>query len=429
MTRTLDGSETEGLLDFSFVQTDATGNSATTQTEVRGTGRGTYVISDFTAPAVPTSISIISSSTSFAYAKLDDTVTITFDTEEDSTVEGTIGGENATFAFDGSYSTLTRTLNGTEPEGILSFSFVQTDVIGNSAAAQTEVRGDSGETPSVTADFTAPDVSTHISIASDNARDPTKATLDDTVTITFDTEEDSNVVDGMIDGQFSFFALNGTIGTLELFIDGTVTEDEPLTFEFAITDAAGNDGTAQSAVKGSGTGSSVTADFVAPDVPTYISIAHDGVGTNAKSGDIVTVTFDTEEGSFVTGTIDGEYATPDVTGTVGTLKLTLRGYETQGSPLTFEFTQIDATGNAAEPQNAVIGTGSETSVTIDPTAPAVPANISITSDNDDPTLAKSGDIVTVTFDTVKGSTVKGTIDGKNAAFDLIWCCRYFETNS
>ena len=417
LTRTLDGSETEGLLDFSFVQTDATGNSATTQTEVRGTGRGTYVISDFTAPPVPTDISIISSGTSFAYAKLDDTVTVTFDTEEDSAVEGTIGGKNATFAFDGSYSTLTRTLNGTEPEGILSFSFVQTDVIGNSAAAQTEVRGDSGETPSVTADFTAPDVSTHISIASDNARDPTKATLDDTVTITFDTEEDSNVVDGMIDGQFSFFALNGTIGTLELFIDGTVTEDEPLTFEFAITDAAGNDGTVQSAVKGSGTGSSVTADFVAPDVPTYISIAHDGVGTNAKSGDIVTVTFDTEEGSFVTGTIDGEYATPDVTGTVGTLKLTLRGYETQGSPLTFEFTQIDATGNAAEPQNAVIGTGSETSVTIDPTAPAVPANISITSDNDDPTLAKSGDIVTVTFDTVKGSTVKGTIDGKNAAFD------------
>ena len=418
LTRTLDGSETEGLLDFSFVQTDATGNSATTQTEVRGTGRGTYVISDFTAPPVPTDISIISSGTSFAYAKLDDTVTVTFDTEEDSTVEGTIGGKNATFAFDGSYSTLTRTLDGSETEGILDFSFVQTDVIGNSAAAQTEVRGDSGETPSVTADFTAPDVSTHISIASDNARDPTKAKKGDTVTITFDTEEGSNVSDGMIDGQFSFFALNGTIGTLELFIDGTVTEDEPLTFEFAITDAAGNDGTVQSAVKGDGLGTSVTADFVAPDVPTNISIAHDGVGTNAKSGDIVTVTFDTEEGSFVTGTIDGENATPDVTGTVGTLKLTLSGYETQGSPLTFEFTQIDATGNAAEPQNAVIGTGSETSVTIDPTAPAVPANISITSDNDDPTLAKSGDTVTVTFDTVKGSAVDGTIDGKNAEFAL-----------
>ena len=417
LTRTLDGSETEGLLDFSFVQTDATGNSATTQTEVRGTGRGTYVISDFTAPPVPTDISIISSGTSFAYAKLDDTVTITFDTEEDSTVEGTIGGKNATFAFDGSYSTLTRTLDGSEPEGILSFSFVQTDVIGNSAAAQTEVRGDSGETPSVTADFTAPDVSTHISIASDNARDPTKATLDDTVTVTFDTEEGSNVSDGMIDGQFSFFALNGTIGTLELFIDGTVTEDEPLTFEFAITDAAGNDGTVQSAVKGDGLGTSVTADFVAPDVPTNISISHDGASTNAKSGDIVTVTFDTEEGSFVTGTIDGEYATPDVTGTVGTLKLTLRGYETQGSSLAFSFVQTDATGNAAAPQNAVKGSGDGTSVTIDPTAPAVPINISIESDNDDPTLAKSGDTVTVTFDTVKGSTVEGTINGEDAVFN------------
>ena len=45
-----------------------------------------------------------------------------------------------------------------------------------------------------------------------------------------------------------------------------------------------------------------------PAIPTHIYISHDGTSLNAKLGDVVTVTFDTEAGSTVTGTIDGKFA-------------------------------------------------------------------------------------------------------------------------
>ena len=51
---------------------------------------------------------------------------------------------------------------------------------------------------------------------------------------------------------------------MKLTLSGDETEDVPLKFSFIQTN---NDGSAaaQSAVKGSGAGSSVTADFIAPD--------------------------------------------------------------------------------------------------------------------------------------------------------------------
>ena len=414
---TLDGTETEGAsLAFEFTQTDAAGNIGVTQTAVRGSGAGDSVTVDFRAPAVPTDISIESDNTDLTLAKLGDIVTITFDTEEGSAVTGTIDGKSAEFVYAGASSTLTRTLNGTETEGLLTFSFVQSNSHG-STVAQTAVKG-FGNTTSVTADFTAPAIPTNISIESDNA-DPTRAKLDDTVTVTFDIEEGPTaVVEGMIDGAFASFYVIDTVGILEIIIVGSETESAPLTFNFNQTDAAGNIGVIQTAVRGSGIGSSVTADFEAPAVPTHIYITHNGAGTNAVSGDTVTVSFDTEEGSAVTGTIDGEDAKFALSGTTGTLELTLRGYETQGSPLAFSFVQTDAAGNAAATQTAVRGLGAGNSVTIDPVTPAVPTNISIASDNADPTLAKLGDIVTVTFDTVKGSAVTGTIDGEDAKFAL-----------
>ena len=113
-------------------------------------------VSDRAAPAIPTYISIASDNADSTKAKLGNIVTITFDTEEGSTVEGTIGGGTATFAFNGTSSTLTRTLNGTESPGVLAFSFVQTDATSNDAAApQTAVKG-TGSAISVTADFAAP---------------------------------------------------------------------------------------------------------------------------------------------------------------------------------------------------------------------------------------------------------------------------------
>ena len=259
-----------------------------------------------------------------------------------------------TFAFNGTSSTLTRTLNGTETESSsLAFEFTQTDATGNVAAPQNAVKGDGAGT-SVTIDPTPPAVPTDISITSDNARDPTLAKKGDVVTVTFDTEEGSAVT-GTIDGKSAEDDVTGIAGTLTRTLNGTETEGL-LAFSFVQTNDNGSN-LAQTAVRGLGINSTVTADFTAPAVPTDISISRDGFLTNLELGETVTVTFDTEEGSTVEGTIDGKYATPDVTGTVGTLKLIIDGTETEGAPLTFEFIQTDAAGNAGTQQTAVKGTG------------------------------------------------------------------------
>ena len=267
------------------------------------TGIGSSVTTDFTAvPDVPTNISI-SHDGDNTDAKSGDIVTITFDTEEGSTVEeGTIGGKDAEFTFNGTSSTLTRTLDGSETPGVLTFSFVQTNDNGP-AVAQTEVKG-AGDGTFVTANFVAPAIPTDISIKSNNARDTSLAKSGDTVTVTFDTEAGSTAT-GTIGGENAAFTFNGTSSTLTRTLDGTETEDAPLSFEFTQTDAAaGNDATAQTAVKGTGNATSVTVDFVVPVFDSTIYISTDVLVGNAiptlTCNDIYSTTVTNDAGSATT---------------------------------------------------------------------------------------------------------------------------------
>ena len=430
LTRTLDGTESLGDLAFSFRIFDHVGNSGALQSAVKGTGSGTSVTTDFTAPAASTYISIASDNArDTSLAKKGDIVTITFDTDEGSTVkEGTIGGGTATFTFNGTSSTLTRTLNGTETEGSpLVFSFVQTDDTGNAAATQTAVKG-TGSTTSVTADFTAPAVPAHIFIESDNNYDTSFARSGDIVTLTFDLATNATFTGSIGDDDgdhwydtvghlLLFDAISNNTGTIIKVLSGDENANDLITFSLVIIDAAGNAAETQTAVKGIGAGTSVTTDFIYPVTPDNISIAHDGAGTDAVLGDTVTVTFDTDTDATRTiGTIGGENVTYTLDGTTGKLARTLDGTESPGV-LAFAFRVFDYVGNGgATTQTVVKGAGAGTSVTTDFVAPAVPTYISIESDNADPTKAKKGDIVTITFDTEDGSTVAGTIGGKNATF-------------
>ena len=487
-----------------------------------------YRIFPATAPTVPNHI-FISHDGDNIHANFGDIVTVTFDTLYGSTVVGTIDGKPAKFVYGGISSTLTRTLDGTETQGVLTFSFVQSNNIGFTTA-QTAVRG-VGSTYSVTADFAAPVFTT--------STDTTAVTLGDTVptlsalctdantitvtndagSATFDAEGAKTIlytctdaagntatqsvsysvaapfifnerasspaskteVDGTIyhnsspvrvhftfdgdgssipapsvntisvtggiasfpfsvlgNGFFSYtfsvyannnynavitvtypansFTINGVsnnavtyayvsdrtdptfqsdadFGTVEL----TVGDDSPTLptlqcrdpnistasalrsgsvnanlagdypVEYTCTDKAGNSVTKTKTyrVLAASTASTV------PAVPTNISIASDNARDTslAKIGDIVTITFDTESGSAVTGTIDGKNATFAFNGTSSTLTRTLDGTETEGAPLAFSFVQSNSNGDAAT-QTAVRGAGLGSSVTANFAAPA-----------------------------------------------------------
>jgi len=115
-TRTLDGTETEGTLDFSITVADPAGNGVTL-TAV--SGGGTIVTSDFTAPGID-SVAIATDGNA-GFAKNLDTVTVTVDGSagETLTITGTptIGGQSGTIGTNNAnIVTVTRDMNTSEPE-------------------------------------------------------------------------------------------------------------------------------------------------------------------------------------------------------------------------------------------------------------------------------------------------------------------------
>ena len=386
-----------------------------------------------TPPAVPTDISIASDNADTSLAKSGDIVTITFDTEDGSTVEGTIGGGTATFTFNGTSSTLTRTLDGTESSGVLAFSFVQTDATGNAAAPQTAVKG-TGSGTSVTADFVAPAVPNHISIRSNNDYYSSFARYGDTVSITFDLATGSTFTGSVSsddDGHDIFYdtvgydtlydTVSNNTGILLKTLSGNENRNDLITFSLVIIDAAGNAAAPQTTVRGLGAGTSVTTDFIYPTVPTDISIAHNGAGTDAVLGDIVTVTFDTDTDATRTkGTIGGKNADYTLVGTTtGKLARTLDGTESPGV-LAFSFRVFDHVGNGGTTtQTAVKGTGVGTSVTADFAAPAIPAFTNSTATvSTSPVILAGTAEADSTVELFKGVTSVTTVTATGGTFEF-----------
>ena len=138
------------------------------------------------------SVSIASDNSTSTYAKVDDTITLTFTAAE------TIGTPTVTFQSGGaaindgtvSYAnpsgntwTAKYDANTGDTEGSVTFSFAFSDSTGNAGVAVTAVT----DGTSVTFDKTAPTISTS-SIASDNST-TTVATTGDVVTLTIATNE------------------------------------------------------------------------------------------------------------------------------------------------------------------------------------------------------------------------------------------------
>jgi hypothetical protein len=184
------------------------------------------------------------------------------------------------------------------------------------------------------------------------------------------------------------------------------TEGE-YTLRFTATDAATNSAYSDM---------TLMWDTTPPSAPTPRTIVStNDVPTLAKTGETVTVTATVEANSTLAGTVDGKAATGNVVGTTGTLSRVLDGTENEGA-LVFSFVLTDQAGN---PGSANTTTTDGSSVTFDITEPEAPTPITITSSNAVPTLAKTGNTVTLTATVEANSTLAGTIDGKAATGNVV----------
>ena len=278
-----------------------------------------------------------------------------------------------------------------DTEGVIAIAIDAIDLsdkIGTTATATTN-------NSQVTLDRTAPTLT--VTIASDNST-TTLARPTDEVTVTVTSSENLyQAPTATIDGNSA--SVSPSTQTTSYTATRTMASgdtDGPVAFVVSgVKDLAGN---TVSNVTATTNASSVRFDSVVPTVGT-ITIASnnnydsDNTTSLAKSGDTVTVSFTTSE-NIQTPTVTIAQGTATVSGSnaVWSAAIAMTNSDPDGA-VAFTVDYLDLAGNAGTQVTSVSSGGN---VTFDNTAPTI-NTAAIASNNTVTTLAKVGDVVTVSI--------------------------------
>ncbi|MDU4492291.1 MAG: Ig-like domain-containing protein [Staphylococcus warneri] len=308
----------------------------------------TTVVTDTTAPSVPTINPVTSDDTQITgKAEPNSTVTVTF---PDGTTATGKTDENGNYVID--------IPSNEDLKGGETLPVTATDKDGNTSEPAT----------TVVTDTTAPTVPTINPVTSEDKTITGKAEPGSTVTVTF---PDGTTATGTTDNNGNYVI---NIPTNEDLKGG---ETLPVTS----TDKDGN--TSEPA-------STVVTDTTAPSVPTVNPVTSDDTQITGKAepGSTVTVTF--PDGTTATGTADQD----------GNYVIDIPSNEDLKGGETLPVTSTDKDGNQSEPAKTVV---------TDTTAPSVPTINPVTSEDTQITgKAEPGSTVTVTFP--DGTTATGKTD-------------------
>ncbi len=408
-TITIQGSDAStDTLSISIAFRDAAGNSGTTVTHTDGS----VVAVDNTVPTL-SNISIRSNNAdSSAFAKATDQIRLTFTVSEvpgaDPTV--TIMSHAATVTHTGLNYTGTYTAQATDADASpVTFTINCSDAAGNSSATGTATT----DASSVIFDKTKPTL-TALSIVSDGINSA-YAKTGNTVTLSFTANEtlgalpDVKIVGIVVPAVQG--AGNSYTASYAMQSSDTETASVPFTIDFR--DRPGNAGIQVSEADLSGSG--VRFDRTRPQMSTVSILSNNANTAYAKAQDIITLNLISNEplSANPVVTILGNAATVTSNGNnsySATYQTQLTDANT--NPVTFTVNFTDMAGNAGTQVSTVTDASS---VNFDKTPPTV-STVHIQSSNATTTLAKNGDIVTVSF--VVSETLKAnptvTIAGQAA---------------
>ena len=190
----------------------------------------------------------------------------------------------------------------------------------------------------------------------------------------------------------SYYAFTSSMSLSQL--NAAVTANGEVSYDMATLDLNNNGGSNYSFT---------ITDTTPPSILTVsISSANTNSPSIAKAGDIISLSFTTDETPAVTpaATIQGNTASVTGSGTSWTASWTVVGGDTNGA-VSFSITVEDAAANQA----TATTTTDASFVVIDTMAPAI-AGVSIASNNVDPSIAEPGDVISLTFTT--SETPSGT---------------------
>jgi hypothetical protein len=232
------------------------------------------------------------------------------------------------------------------------------------------------------------------------------ASNNEVITLTFTGSEDLQNVTATIAGQPANVSGSGTSWTATYMLMGTEPAG-PVSFSINFEDIDSNAG---ATVTSTTNGSSCTIEYGEVSL-SAVSITSTS-GQNAVEGDTITVSFASSDPiQNVTSTIVGKTASVSNTGgNDWEATYTLTASETQGQAA-FTINYEDQFGN---PQNQVTSVTDGSQVIVDTISPTL-SSVTISSNNVDPTIAESGDIITINFTSSENiQNVTSTIAGQVA---------------
>ncbi|NQX43189.1 gliding motility-associated C-terminal domain-containing protein [Pedobacter steynii] len=405
---TFTSGDADGLVPFNITFSDLIGNAGVPVS----TGTGTVTFDKIT-PTL-SAVNIASNNTNPLFAKVGDLVSLTFTSSEAlQTPVVTIAGHTVIPTAVGNNWTASYTLSPADAAGLVPYNIAFSDLAGNTG---TPVSTGSG---SVTFDQSIPTLSA-VEISSNNAL-PFLAIVGNTATLTFTSSEALQTPVVTIAGHTVIPTASGNNWTATY----TFTPADPsglVAYNISFSDQAGNAGTPVSTGSGS-----VTLDKSVPTLSAVNIVSNHANPTLAKVGNIATLTFTASEVLQTPDvTIAGHSVIPTAAGNNWTATYTFTSADPEGL-VAYNIAFSDMAGNAGTPVST--GTGS---VTFDKSVPVLSA-VNIVSDYSIPTLAKVGNIATLTFTatealqtpvvTIAGHTVIPTAAGNN------WTATYTFTST
>jgi gliding motility-associated-like protein len=340
---------------------------------------------DKTAPTL-SPVTIASNNSTASRAKTGDVISLNFTSSEIiNTPTISIAGHIVTATNTGSNNwTASYTMTGTDAEGTVLFNIAFSDVNGNAGTTVSATTNSS----SVVFDRTAPVLST-VTISTNNSN-TSLAKQGNTVTLSFTASETINTPVVTIAGHtVTPGNSSGNNWTASYTMTGTDAEGA-VSFSIAFADPTGNVG---STVTGSTNSSNVAYDITAPALSSVTIASANSNTIKAKTGDVMTLAFSSNEAIAPSVTIAGHAVTAVNTGGNNwAASYTMTGTDAEGT-IPFSIAYSDASGNAG---TTVTTTSNSSSVVFDRTAPSL-SPVTIASGNSNAAYAKAGDVVTVNF--------------------------------
>jgi len=424
---------------------DPAGNEGDEETD---TNDGSVVIFDMAKPVLGT-VTIASSNTFSHWAAENDIITVTIVSDEDLQTPPSVSilGANPNFSvgINEKNWTVEKAVEGGHTQGVVDFTISYEDVVGNSGISITSVT----EGKNVTVDHDVPLIAT-VTIESNNDNGEELAVPLNIITLTVITNENIQeptitIATNPADVEEGDDAKNWT-ATYQMTANDA--DDDELDFSISFSDSAGNPGVTHTAIT---EGSNVAFSKTEPTL-TDVAFVSDNSGFTAYANteSILTLSFNSAEQliqSSIDIEINGDAVNPAKTLTHnglieswqatydmghpdadGTTDNNGAGYEI---PFSIDYDAIN--GNSGE---TVETTSDGIRVTYDETTPVIDDLILTSSNANDPTLAKVGDILTLelvaneflqqpTF-WIAGET---TITEEAGATDASWSGTYTMKNS